>query len=310
MTPLPDLDLTRDALATSTLSHGLQLLGDRWTVALILGAYLGIRRFNDWQTQLGIPRHTLTERLKSLMALGVLCQRPYQERPLRHSYHLTQKGLALYDHVLMMWAWERRWGSRDLTLPKQLRHTSCGHTFVPELRCTACSNKVGIIDLTFSLQVEPLLKALPPSRLRAARLPADAGQQQIGLGLLVDRWAVLIISAVMLGCHYFDQLSHVLGIGSSVLSGRLASMVDTGLLLCQSDLRDARRKVYRLTPASNDLFGYIICFSSWASHHHFHAPSAIVPTHKGCGQPFTPTVGCSHCQTGLKAWDVLPSFQE
>ena len=106
----PDLDLTRDALASSTLSHGLHLLGDRWTVAVILGAFLGVRRFDDWQTRLNIPRHTLTVRLKALIDLGLLQPRPYQQRPLRHAYHLTDKGLALYSHVLMMWVWERRWG--------------------------------------------------------------------------------------------------------------------------------------------------------------------------------------------------------
>ena len=116
----PDLDLTRDALASSTLSHGLHLLGDRWTVAVILGAFLGLRRFDEWQTRLNIPRHTLNLRLKALTELGLLQQRPYQQRPLRHAYRLSDKGLTLYSHVLMMWVWERRWGARLLALPHVL----------------------------------------------------------------------------------------------------------------------------------------------------------------------------------------------
>ena len=72
----PDLDLTRDALTSSTLSHGLHLLGDRWTVAVILGAFLGVRRFDDWQTRLKIPRHTLTGRLKALTELGCCSSAP------------------------------------------------------------------------------------------------------------------------------------------------------------------------------------------------------------------------------------------
>ncbi len=303
--PSLDLDLTRDALATSTLSHGLQLLGDRWTVAVLLGAFLGVRRFDDWQTRLDIPRHTLAERLKALTALGLLRRKPYQQRPLRHAYHLTSQGLALYNHVLMMWVWERRWGTRGLALPERLVHTRCGHAFVPQLGCSACHGKVGVTDLSFALQVVPALQALPPPRARAARLTPQEGSQ-MGLGLRVDRWALLIISAVLLGCHYFDQISHVLGIGSSVLARRLAGMVECGLLLCQTDLNDARRKIYRLTPASRDLFGYIICFSSWASRHHFEAPSAIQPTHKACGQPFVPEVVCSHCLAALQPWEVAP----
>lgn len=307
MSNAPDLDLTRDALATSTLSHGLQLLGDRWTVAVILGAFLGVRRFDEWHARLGIPRHTLSERLRSLVALDLLAPVPYQDRPLRHEYRLTAKGRHLYGHVLMMWVWERRWGTRRLTLPQRLVHRGCDHAFVPELACTACGEKVGVNDLRFALQVEPALQTLAPARERGARLsPAESGE--MALGLRVDRWALLIISAVLLGCHYFDQISHVLGIGSSVLARRLAGLVDAGLLLCQADLNDARRKIYRLTPASRDLFGYIICFSSWASRYHFQAPSSIRPTHKACGQPFVPQVVCNHCRAPLLPRDVQPEM--
>ncbi len=299
----PDLDLTRDALASSTLGHGLQILGDRWTVALILDAYLGVRRFDDWQARLNIPRHTLTERLRYLTNLGLLAQRPYQQRPQRLAYHLTDKGLTLYNHVLMMWVWERRWGSRQLALPQKLVHKTCGHAFVPELACTACGDKTGLNDLSFSLQPNPGLQAAMPPLQRSARLtPAESSQ--MGLGLRVDRWALLIVSALFLGCHHFDQLSHVLGIGSSVLARRLANMVASGLLVCQADLTDGRRKIYRLTPASRDLFGYILCFSSWASRHHFHQASSILPTHKDCGQAFVPQVVCSVCRAALKPKDV------
>ena len=324
----PDLDLTRDALASSTLSQGLHLLGDRWTVAVILGAFLGVRRFDEWQTRLNIPRHTLNLRLKSLTELGLLQQRPYQQRPLRHAYHLTDKGLALYSHVLMMWVWERRWGARALALPQRLMHQTCGHAFVPELACTACGDKVGVGDLTFSLRVNVELlaamqsalqtstqgaaHAMPALRQRGSRLAKQVSENgdkqgqpgQVGLDLRADRWVLLIVSAVLLGCHHFDQLSHVLGIGSSVLARRLSSMVDSGLLLCQADVSDARRKVYRLTPASRDLFGYIMCFSSWASRHHFKQPSSIMPTHKACGKPFLPQVVCSHCRLPIQAREV------
>ena len=303
MSTAPDLPLTRDALASSTLSHGLQLLGDRWTVAVLLGAFLGVRRFDDWQARLGIPRHTLAARLKALTDLGLLRLRPYQQRPLRQAYHLTRKGLSLYDHVLMMWLWERRWGARQLALPERLLHRGCGQAFLPQMACSACHEKVGVGDLRFALEPNPALRALPPSRQRAARLSVPEGET-MALGLRVDRWSLLIVSAVLLGCHHFDQIGLVLGIGSSVLARRLASMVESGLLLCQSDQQDARRKIYRLTPASRDLFPYIICFSSWAARHHFHQPSGILTTHRVCGQPFVPQVVCSACRQPLRPWEV------
>ena len=298
----PDLDLTRDALASSTLSHGLMVLGDRWTVAVLMGAFTGVQRFDDWQTRLGIPRPTLADRLKTLVSLGLLRQRAYQQRPARFAYHLTQAGLKLYDHVLMIWMWEKRWGMRKAALPQKLLHR-CGHHFVPVLACSACGEKAGMNDLQFTLKVNPPLLAQAATAGRTSRLSATDATG-MGLGLRVDRWSLMIVTAVVLGCHYFDQLCHVLGIASSVLSRRLSGMVDSGLLLSQPDLNDARRNVYRLTPSSRDLFGYLVCFSTWASRDYLHQPSSIRPTHKDCGSPFTPQVVCSACGEALKPWDV------
>jgi DNA-binding HxlR family transcriptional regulator len=122
--------------------------------------------------------------------------------------------------------------------------------------------------------------------------------------LRVDRWSLLIVNAVILGCHHFDQLLHVLGISSSVLARRLAGMSESGLLLCEPDTRDQRRNIYRLTPASRDLFGYLVCLSSWAGQHYLHQPSSIRPLHKRCGHGFVPEVSCSSCAAPVFPWDV------
>ena len=299
----PDLDNTRDAIASSALSHGLMVLGDRWTTAVLMGAFTGVDRFEEWQSRLGIPRSTLTDRLKKLVGLGLLRQRVYQERPRRFSYRLTQAGLKLYDHVLMIWMWEKRWGSRKSALPARLTHTSCGHQFVPVLGCAACGEKTGMNDLHLTFKVnQPLLQAARTAG-RSSRVATQDGTD-MGLGLRVDRWALLIVNAVILGCHHFDQIAYVLGIASSVLSRRLSGMVEAGLLLCQPDLNDARRNIYRLTPASRDLFGYLVCFSTWAARDHLRQPSSIRPIHKGCGKPFVPQVACSACGDPVKPRDV------
>jgi hypothetical protein len=81
-------------------------------------------------------------------------------------------------------------------------------------------------------------------------------------------------------------------------------MVDEGLLLAQPDLTDARRFIYRLTPASRDLFGYLVCFSTWASRDFLHQPSSIRPVHKDCGKAFVPHVICSVCHEPLLPWQV------
>jgi hypothetical protein len=86
-------------------------------------------------------------------------------------------------------------------------------------------------------------------------------------------------------------------------------MVETGLLLAQPDVADARRMRYRLTPASRDLFGYLVCFSTWASRDHLHLPSSIRPVHKACGHRFVPQVLCSACREPVLPWAVTFSDQ-
>jgi DNA-binding HxlR family transcriptional regulator len=303
LTPSPDIELMRLALRSSTLSHGLRVRGDRWTAEILMGAFMGLRKFEDWISLLGISRATLTKRLQQLLALGLLQQRPYQERPQRHGYHLTQAGLKLYDQVLMIWMWERRWGSHADVLPSQLFHKTCGHTFVPVLTCSACDAKAGMNDLHFTLKPVTALLEDQAESTRSARVETLQSSSK-GLGMRVDRWTLLIVTAVVLGCHHFDQIGHVLGIASSVLARRLSAMVDEGLLLAQTDLKDARRFIYRLTPASRDLFGYLVCFSTWASRDFLHQPSSIRPVHKACGKPFVPRVTCSACLAPLLPWQI------
>ena len=127
---------------------------------------------------------------------------------------------------------------------------------------------------------------------------------EMSLGLRVDRWSLLILTAVVLGCHYFDQITHALGIGPKVLSRRLSDMVEARLLQCETDAYDARRRLYRLTPSSRDLFGYIVCLSNWASESHLHEPSSIRPRHRACQHSFSPKVACDHCHQGLNPWEV------
>lgn len=298
-----DLDLIRDAITSSTLNHGLMVLGDRWTSAVLLGAFTGLTRFEAWQERLAIPRSTLSNRLKALVELGLMRRRPIAERSGGHAYHLSRQGLALYDQVLMIWSWEKRWGSRRAALPAHLTHRNCGRAFVPSLRCAACGDRVGIGDLSLHLRVNPTLLARTDLARRSARVaPGDA--TGMALGLRVDRWALLIVTALVLGCRHFHELSHVLRIASSVLARRLGGMVDSGLVVAQTDLQDARRVVYRLTPASRDLFGYLVCFANWVGRDLLHQPSSIEPTHKACGRPFVPQVACSACDAPLQAHDV------
>jgi DNA-binding HxlR family transcriptional regulator len=300
--PSLDLDLMRRALETSTLSHGLRRVGDRWSVQILMAAFMGVRRFDGFQAGLGIPRRTLSERLKGLVAMDLMRMHPYQDRPLRHDYRLAPRGLAMYDAVLMVWDWEHRFGERQLALPRRLIHKTCGHAFLPKLACDHCLEEVTMADLVFRLRPNTRLPAQALAETRTPRVPLDT--PGVSLGLRLDRWALMIVTAVTLGCRHFDQLSQVLGIGPSVLSQRLGALVEAGLLKVTPDRDDQRRQVYLLTPASRALFGYLTTFATWASESLLAEPTSIAPLHRSCGAPFVARAACSHCHGRLYPHDV------
>jgi hypothetical protein len=116
---------------------------------------------------LGISRKVLAERLKWLMAQGVLEQRLYSERPLRHEYLLTEKGWELADVLLAIAAWGDRWTAGDAGPPVLRRHRACGELTHAELRCAHCGEQLHARDV----EVEPgpgakvAVKSEPDARL-------------------------------------------------------------------------------------------------------------------------------------------------
>ena len=87
------------------VARALSVIGDRWTLLILRDCFLGHRRFERFQQRLGITRHLLTDRLRKLEEEGVLRREPYQERPLRHEYRLTEKGKALYPTLVSLMTW-------------------------------------------------------------------------------------------------------------------------------------------------------------------------------------------------------------
>ena len=100
---------TRFDRAPCPIARTTDLIGDWWTPVLLRNACLGVRRFEDFQRTLGVPRAILARRLERLVAEGLLTREPYQERPPRHEYRLTEKGRAFFDVLAAMWRWGEDW---------------------------------------------------------------------------------------------------------------------------------------------------------------------------------------------------------
>ena len=95
-----------------------ELVGKRWTGAIVWAIYYGHNRFGELQTAIpGLSPRMLSERLKELEAEGVLDRNVFADTPVRIEYRLTEKGLALRGVLVALSKWAIRWNedaSEDL----------------------------------------------------------------------------------------------------------------------------------------------------------------------------------------------------
>jgi DNA-binding HxlR family transcriptional regulator len=151
-----------------SVARALSVVGDRWTLLILRDCFLGSHRFDQFAESLDLSPHLLSTRLSKLVDHGILERRPYRERPLRHEYRLTGKGLDLYPVIAGLLRWGDRWMADDGELPLTLVHRSCGHTTQPELRCSECGDAVGARDLR-AVPAPPQATTAPGESHRSSR---------------------------------------------------------------------------------------------------------------------------------------------
>lgn len=90
--------------------HAVELIGRRWTGAVIRAMLGGVCRFSDLTAMVpGLSDRMLSERLKELEAEGIVERRVYPDIPVRIEYHITEKGHALASVVDSIAAWAETW---------------------------------------------------------------------------------------------------------------------------------------------------------------------------------------------------------
>lgn len=134
-----------------SVARTVSVIGDRWTLLVLRECFLRTRRFEAFQERLGITRPVLADRLQKLVEAGVLERIPYQERPVRHEYRLTQRGLDLHPVMMAIVHWGDVHMAKDGHRPVLHRHRACGHQFDPVMVCSECAAPIQARDVT----VEP-----------------------------------------------------------------------------------------------------------------------------------------------------------
>ncbi|MGC4888912.1 MULTISPECIES: winged helix-turn-helix transcriptional regulator [unclassified Micromonospora] len=123
---------------TCSLARSLEVVGERWTMLVLRDVLVGRRRFDELVASLGVTRTVLTQRLRLLVAEGVLERRAYQQRPERFEYHLTAKGRELTPVVAQLMWWGDRHYPEPAGPPRLLVHDGCGGPVRAAYRCGAC----------------------------------------------------------------------------------------------------------------------------------------------------------------------------
>ena len=96
--------------AQCPVARALEVLGDRWALMILRDAFDGLRRFSEFQKNLGLAKNILASRLKLLVESGLLALQPASDGSAYKEYVLTEKGRSVFPLVIAL----RQWGERFL----------------------------------------------------------------------------------------------------------------------------------------------------------------------------------------------------
>lgn len=98
-------ELARDC----SLPAALEAMGERWSFLILRGSFNGLHHFEEFQSELGIARNILANRLARLVDKGILVRQPCADDRRKVEYRLTDKGYALLPVMVSLRQWGERW---------------------------------------------------------------------------------------------------------------------------------------------------------------------------------------------------------
>ncbi len=101
--------MIREPRSGCPIASTLDIVGDRWTLVVLRDLLTGKKRFSQFlDSPEEIATNVLTDRLALLEQAGLVTKVPYQLRPKRFEYSLTEKGEALLPTLQEMCRWANR----------------------------------------------------------------------------------------------------------------------------------------------------------------------------------------------------------
>ncbi|WP_156758253.1 winged helix-turn-helix transcriptional regulator [Actinokineospora pegani] len=306
----PDRPSRLGAGGDNAIAFAIGVAADEWTLVILRHALQdGVRRFQHWQEILPISTAVLTSRLRRLAELGILTPVEYDRNPVRHEYHLTPRGAAMWPMMVAIWAWEVRWAEGHPENLPAMRHLTCGNLFSPLMACRTCGEAVSPREVTGSFGPSGSWPRSAPNTTMRRR---SSGSSNLGPGfypesraLIGNRWSAAMLGAAYLGAHRFSEFQRRLGAPATVIADRLRTFNRLGVLEAFGDADRADRHQYRLTDKGRAFFPVVMAAIEWGQRW-FIAPEgpAVVFHHRGGDHAFSVLLLCSACSRPLKGKEI------
>ena len=137
--------------ATCPIARSLDVVGDPWMLLILRHALLGVRRYEDFRSGLGVADNVLSRRLPAMVDAGLLRKVPYRgEQRTHHEYVLTEAGADLLPvlNALLLW------GEKHTTAPREndemsIWHQSCGRRSSSPDVCSNCGQTMRADDVSW-----------------------------------------------------------------------------------------------------------------------------------------------------------------
>jgi len=266
-------------VAASIVPAVLDVIGQRWSLAIIQALLLEDKSFGQLLRGLHIPRSTLAARLKHLHAMRCL-------QPASAGYRLTASGQALLPIISLAQAWDT--SSAVVAKEPQPVHC-CGQQLKPLLVCRHCAQPVDVRDIQLGTPAERPKLADLPKPLRRSRAEFSEGEPLSATEILGDRWTAMVVALSFYGVQRYSDMAHHLAMAPNILADRLQR-------LCEGGVLQREAQCYRLTERGLQLFPLIVALMAWGDRWLRIANQA--PTrmyHLPCGQLLEAELRCSCC---------------
>jgi DNA-binding HxlR family transcriptional regulator len=131
------------------------------------------------------------------------------------------------------------------------------------------------------------------------------------LGVVGEKWTLLVLREAFYGVRRFDDFHAALGCARNLLAARLKTLVAHGLLerVGYTDERGRGRHEYRLTDKGRDLFPAVVALMQWGDRWTADdSGPAVQLLHRDCGEPVTVELTCAagHAPLGARDTEVGP----